>query len=214
MRSIPLLLGLVPAVALATPATGIVRVLPAIVLFLIAALLLGLLVFRKTAQHYAGFLTRRLGRLRLQSALRASSRDALHELRLPGAYDGIAEVDHAILTSGGILCVRALHDSGIVFADSDAPQWTCITDSARRRFLNPLIENAARVKAVEQVLPDVPVANLVVFTGSVQFSAKPPSNVITLDQLDSYIAKFVFGPSKIEDWDAAWLTLKAAALRD
>lgn len=63
-------------------------------------------------------------------------------------------------------------------------------------------------------MPDVPVANLVVFTGSVEFPNPPPKNVIRADKIDSYIDKFVFGPSKVKDWDAAWLTLKSAALTD
>ena len=63
-------------------------------------------------------------------------------------------------------------------------------------------------------LPDVPVANLIVFTGDVQFTSPPEKNVIQVGRLDSYIAKFVFGPCKIEDWDAVWMTVKAAALTD
>jgi len=64
------------------------------------------------------------------------------------------------------------------------------------------------------VLPDVPVANLVVFTGSVEFTSAPPRNVIHVRSLESFIAKFVFGPSKVKDWDTVWLTVKAAALSD
>ena len=32
--------------------------------------------------------------------------------------------------------------------------------------------------------------------------------------IDSYIAKFVFGPCKIKDWDAVWLTVRSALLTD
>ena len=67
---------------------------------------------------------------------------------------------------------------------------------------------------MQKALPDVPVANLVVFTGRVEFPTPPPKNVIRVGQLDSFIAKFVFGPSKIEDWDAVWLSLNSAALTD
>ena len=63
-------------------------------------------------------------------------------------------------------------------------------------------------------MPDVPVDNLVVFTGKVDFPTPPPANVIRIGALDSFIAKHVFGPSKVKDWDAAWLTVKSAALTD
>ena len=56
--------------------------------------------------------------------------------------------------------------------------------------------------------------DLVVFTGDVQFTSPLEKNVIHVRNLDSYIAKFVFGPCKISDWDALWLTVKSAVLKD
>ncbi len=63
-------------------------------------------------------------------------------------------------------------------------------------------------------MPKVPVANLVVFTGRVQFTSPLEKNVIHVRDLNSYIAKFVFGPCKIKDWDGVWMTVNAAALTD
>jgi hypothetical protein len=84
----------------------------------------------------------------------------------------------------------------------------------RRRFLNPLIQNAGRTRALQNVVPDVPVANLIIFTGAVEFTSPPAKNVIHVDQLESYVAKYVFGPSKIDDWHAVWLTVNSAAMTD
>ena len=53
-----------------------------------------------------------------------------------------------------------------------------------------------------------------IFTGSVEFTSAPPRNVIHVRDLENFVAKFVFGPSKVKDWDAAWLTVKSAALTD
>ena len=110
---------------------------------------------------------------------------------LPGAYGGIAKIDHAIMTAGGILCIQTKHYNGIVFGEPDEPQWTNVDGVTRRRFLNPLIQNEGRTRALQKVVPEVPVANLVIFT-----------------------AKFVFGPSRVEDWDAVWMTVRSAALTD
>ena len=60
----------------------------------------------------------------------------------------------------------------------------------------------------------MPVANLVVFTGAVKFTSVLAENVIHVRDLDSYIAKFVSGRCKVDDWDAVWMTIKAAALID
>jgi len=211
--SLPLIalpaLGAEPAAA-----TGITNVGPAAFFFTIAGALLLTLVFRSTASHVMRIVTGRIGALRIRRALDARGPDVLHDFILPGSYGGLTKIDHAILTAGGILCIQTKHYNGIVFGGAEEPQWTNVDGSLRRRFLNPLIQNEGRTRALQNVVPDVPVANVVVFTGKVDFPTLPPKNVIRLCALDSFIAKFVFGPSKVKDWDAAWLTVKSAALTD
>jgi hypothetical protein len=195
-------------------ATGITNVGPAAFIFTVAIALLLTLVFRSAASHVVRIVTARIGARRIRRALEARSPDVLHDFILPGAYGGLTKIDHAILTAGGILCIQTKHYNGIVFGGEDEAQWTNVDGTVRRRFLNPLIQNEGRTRALQNVVPDVPVANVVVFTGSVEFPTPPPNNVIRIGALDSFIAKFVFGPSKVKDWDAAWLTVKSAALTD
>ena len=194
--------------------TGITGVGTALFLFTIAGALLLTLVFRSVANHVVSFFTRKLGEFRIRAALARRSPDVLHDFIIPGAYGGLAKIDHAILTAGGILCIQTRHCNGIVFGDEDEAQWTNVDGVHRRRFLNPLIQNEGRTRALQQVVPDVPVDNLVIFTGSVEFTSVPPKNVIHVSRLESYIDKHVFGPSKIKDWDAVWLTVNSAVLRD
>ncbi len=211
--SLPLIM--LPALAAdETVATGITNVGPAAFLFTIAGALILTLVFRSAASHVMRIVTGRIGALRIRRALEARSPDVLHDFILPGAYGGLVKIDHAILTAGGILCIQTKHYNGIVFGAEDEAQWTNVDGTLRRRFLNPLIQNEGRTRALQNVVPDVPVANVVVFTGKVEFPTPPPSNVIRVGRLDSFIAKHVFGPSKVKDWDAAWLTVKSAALTD
>jgi hypothetical protein len=195
-------------------ATGITNVGPAAFFFTIAAALLLTLIFRTTASHVVGLVTSWIGAIRIRRALNQRSPDVLHDFILPGAYGGLTKIDHAILTAGGILCIQTKHYNGIVFGGEDEAQWSNVDGTVKRRFLNPLIQNEGRTRALQNVLPEVPIENLVVFTGNVEFPTPPPKNVIRVSQVDSYIAKFVFGPSKVEDWDAAWLTVKSAALTD
>jgi len=194
--------------------TGITNVGPAAFIFTIAGALLLTLVFRSAASHVMRIVTARIGAFRIRRALEARSPDVLHDFILPGAYGGLTKIDHAILTAGGILCIQTKHYNGIVFGSEDEAQWTNVDGTLRRRFLNPLIQNEGRTRALKNVVPDVPVANVVVFTGDVDFPTPPPKNVIHVANVDSFIAKFVFGPSKVQDWDAVWLTVKSAALTD
>jgi hypothetical protein len=194
--------------------TGISNVGPAAFFFTVAAALLLTLVFRSTASHVVGLVTSWLGSVRIRRVLNRRSPDVLHDFILPGAFGGLTKIDHAILTAGGILCIQTKHYNGIVFGSEDEAQWSNVDGTAKRRFLNPLIQNGGRTRALQNVVSDVPVANLVVFTGKVEFPTPPPKNVIRVSDVDNYIAKFVFGPSKVSDWDAVWLTVKSAALTD
>jgi len=203
-----------PALAADGAPTGITGVGPAMFLFTLAGALLLTLVFRSVANQVVLWFTGRIGQLRIHRALAKRSPDVLHDFILPGAYGGLAKVDHAILTAGGILCIQSKHFNGVVFGGEDEAQWTNVDGVHRRRFLNPLIQNEGRARALRQVVPDVPVDNLVIFTGSVEFTSVPPKNVIHVRDLESYVAKHVFGPSKIDDWDAVWLTVNSAVLRD
>jgi len=195
-----------------TITTGLNTTGPAIVFFSIATALLLILLLRTSIRRYADLLAWKIAGRRVRKILVARSKDVLEDLLLPGAYGGLAHIDHAILTSGGIICILTKNYNGIIFGDADEPQWTNIDGIHRRKFLNPLIQNEGRTRALQKTIPDVPVANLVVFTGGVQFTSKPEKNIIHLRNLDSYIAKFVFGPCKIDDWDAVWLSVKSAAI--
>ena len=143
-------------------------------LFTIAGALLLTLIFRSVASHVMRVVTRYIGALRIRRVLRARSADVLHDFILPGAYGGLVKIDHAILTAGGILCIQTKHYNGIVFGEPDEPQWTNVDGPLRRRFLNPLIQNEGRTRALQAVVPEVPVDNVVVFTGNVEFPTPPP----------------------------------------
>lgn len=194
--------------------TGLSNSGPAMIIFAIAAALMLTLLFRSTVNHLVQSITRKVGTRRIHKVLLARSKDVLDDFLLPGAYGGLTRIDHAILTSGGILCIQTKHYNGIIFGDANEPQWTNVDGIHRRRFLNPLIQNEGRTRALQKAVPDVPVANLIVFTGDVNFTSATEKNVIHVRDLDSYIAKFVFGPCKINDWDAVWMSVKSAALTD
>ncbi len=202
------------ATANAEVVTGLSNTGIGLFIIAIAAALLLTLMFRVSAAHVARLVAEKIGKRKIHKILNARSPDLLEDFILPGAYGGLTHIDHAILTSGGILCIQTKHYNGTVFGGADEPQWTNVDGIRRRKFLNPLIQNEGRKKALQKIVPNVPVANLVVFTGSIQFTSPLEDNVIHVRDLDSYIAKFVFGPCEINDWDAVWLTVKSTALTD
>lgn len=180
----------------------------------IAAALLITLVFRASACRVARTLTEKIGTRRISGILRRHSTHVLDDFIVPGAYGGLTRVDHAILTAGGILCIQTKHYNGAVFGAAREPQWTNVDGTSQRRFLNPLIQNEGRVRALQKVAPDVPVAGLIVFTGAVQFTSLQEKNVIRVRDLDKFIATFAAESSETADRDNVWTSVKAAALTD
>jgi hypothetical protein len=194
--------------------TGVTNIGPGLAIVAIAAGLILTLILRPSIAAAARTLTETLGRRRIGRILRARSSNVLDNFILPGAYGGLTRIDHAILTSGGILCIQTRHYNGIVFGEPDDAQWSHVSGGQRRKFLNPQIQNEGRAAALRKVVPDVPVANLVVFTGHVQFTTTRDKNVVRLSELEAFIARFEFGPCKVSDWDAVWMTVQSAALTD
>ena len=187
---------------------------PSFVFFSLAAAFFLALLFRSLANHLLVEWIAKLRSRRLRKLLIHNSKDVLSAFVIPGAYGGLTAIDHAILTSGGILCIRAKHYDGVIFGGQCEPQWTNVDGANSQRFLNPIIQNDGRTKALQNIVPEVPVANLVVFTGRVEFTSVPAKNVVHISQLQSYIAKFEFGPCKVDDWDSVWMTVTGAAKTD
>ena len=219
-RPVITLLTSLPLAALPTIAAeaeipaGITSVGPAIFIFTIAGALLLTLVLRSASSYVARVVTTRLGRWRIRRTLDRLSTNVLHDFILPGAYGGLVRIEHAILTADGILCVQAKHCNGVVFGDADDGQWTNVDGVNRQRFLNPLIQSEGRRRALQNIVSEVPIASVVVFTGAIEFMATLPDNVIHVRELESTIENLAFESGLIDDLDALWLTMKAAARTD
>ena len=205
----------VPAMAAdAGVQTGITSVGPALFLFSIAAALVLALLFRSASNRIVSWITSRLGQRRIRRVLDARSQHVLRNFIVPGAYGGLAKIDYAILVAGGVLCIESKHCNGVVLGAEDDAQWATADGAQRRRFLNPLIRNEGRARALRQIIPGIPVDNLVVFTGSAEFTTPPPKNVIHVDELESHVASHASGTNQVKDPDAAWLRIRSAMLCD
>lgn len=213
-RTLISFLALLPAATRADVETGITSTGPAILIFAAAGALLLTLVLRSASNYVIRVVGVRVGRWRIRTVLDRFSADILHEFIVPGAYGGLARIEYAMLTSGGVLCLQSKYCNGTVFGETDDAQWTNVDGVSRQRFLNPLIQSEGRRRALQNILPDAPVASLVVFTGAVEFMSALPDNAVHIGELAATLERLEFGPSSVEDWDALWLTLRAAAKTD
>ena len=206
---------LTAAVAASDPVpTGIIGIGPSVFIFVVAAAVLITLVGSAAARPYLRRLGERLARHRIARELARRSKHVMSNALLPGAYGGIVKVDHVALTPAALLCIRSVHAHGMLAGGEKEPQWTIVEGSVRRRFLNPLIQNEGRARAIRKALPDIPVAALVVITGKVRCSSSLPSNVITFGQLDDYLKSQVLGPGHVKDSIGVWRRFESVVMTD
>lgn len=188
--------------------------LPAILALGLAAGLLAALIAKPVLLTLAGVLRDRAAERRLERAIAASGGRCLSGFVLPGVCSGLTQIDHALLTAGGIVCIMHRNYRGTIFGESDDAQWTAVDGPERRQFMNPVILNRARAAALGKAMPGVPVRSLVVFDDAAEFASGRPGEVIAVSELRNWLEGVEFEACGIADWDAVWLTLRSVALTD
>jgi len=207
--------GLLPATAVAEEVvTGVVASGAGAGFIAIAFLLVAALLARHKTPRLVQRLDALLGRRRLAAALAKARVRSLERCVLPGRSDSLTRVDCAVATSAGIVCLRVLHGNGAVFGRAQDPQWSRVRGIGRSTLLNPLIQNEGRVRAVERLVPDVPVRGLVVFTGSVDLAGARDEGVLHVSELAAWLDAWQDDTPSIDDPDAAWLTFRAGVMTD
>ena len=213
LSSLPL--ATLPAIAAdSSVETGITSIGPSMFIFTIAVALLLTLAFRASASRFNQMLTSRIGRHRIRTCLATECMQQAEDIILPGAYGGLAKIDHAALGRHGIVCIRAIHLAGRISGGADDAQWTSTAGLATKRFLNPLIQNEGRARAIRKVLPGVAVVNLVVFTGKAEFAMPPVPNVIPLRELATFLSGLSADSESEPLSEAAWQTLSGVIRSD
>lgn len=93
---------------------------------------------------------------------------------------GSTQVDHVIVSKYGVFVVETKNKEGWIFGDPMQDQWTQIIFNKKYRFQNPLRQNYAHTKSLENYLKIDPgkIHSLIIFWGSCEFKTPMPDNVL------------------------------------
>ena len=122
-----------------------------IILFIIAAAVVVFFVKRKLP-YWIGrggekFVIKKL----LQ--LDATHYKVLNDLLLPSKGSlNTTQIDHVVVSNYGIFCIETKAYQGWIFGKADEEYWTQVIFRHKERFYNPLRQNYAHVKAVEELV--------------------------------------------------------------
>jgi|TARA_B110000908_G_C10177080_1_gene413738 hypothetical protein len=114
----------------------------------------------------------------LTSVLDEQEYRVLTDLILPVA-GGTTQIDHLVLSRFGLFVIETKNMSGWIFGGADQQKWTQVQKRSKRRFQNPLRQNYAHVKAVQEILQvdQKALHNVIVFTGTAEPKTAMPDSV-------------------------------------
>lgn len=115
-----------------------------------------------------------------------------------------AQIDHLIISQYGVFVIETKNMRGWIYGSADDKNWTQVLYRSKKRFLNPLRQNHAHVRAVAEGLriPTSKIFPLVVFVGDATFKTTMPDNVFRQDEFVRYIkskTKKLFSRREVRD---------------
>mgnify|MGYP001566506250 CR=1 FL=1 len=100
--------------------------------------------------------------------LDSSQYKVLNDLLLPSnSHLNTTQIDHVVVSNYGIFCIETKAYQGWIFGEANQEYWTQVIYRHKERFYNPLRQNYAHVKAVEELVklkyPNARIFSLVAF---------------------------------------------------
>lgn len=158
------------------------------IIFIMFGALAALLSKWASSPRLKGLLGERAVHKKLTTSLDDSKYIILHDVTL-GTRRGTTQIDHIVVSSNGIFVIETKNMSGWIFGSEYDPQWTQTFYRRKRRFQNPLRQNHAHVKALQELLSlgSSQFHSMVVFAGDAKFKTRMPANVMKPDGLLAHI---------------------------
>lgn len=136
--------------------------------------------------------------------LRGLSKDEfkiIHDVMLPTSY-GTTQIDHIVVSIYGIFVLETKNYKGWITGGENSEKWTKNMYGKKYSFRNPIKQNYAHVKALEELLgiPQKSFIPIVVFSGSATIKVKTNKPVIYISKLYKVICSYkevVFTPQQI-----------------
>ena len=98
-----------------------------------------------------------------------------------------SQIDHLIISHYGLFVIETKNYKGWIFGSETASQWTQNIYGKKNRFMNPIHQNYAHVKAIEALLsqeyPLLPIFPIVAFSSEATLKFDTNGKVVTFRQL-------------------------------
>ena len=108
---------------------------------------------------------------------------ARHNVHLPDGIGGEIMIDHLLLATDALLVVGVKRYDGLIFGGRHTDIWTQTINNRSYKFPNPDHLLQLQISAVRNIVPDVAVKGLHLFTHHAVFPRDKPSSVLLLEDV-------------------------------
>ncbi len=103
--------------------------------------------------------------------------------------EGMDRIDHAVVSQYGVIIVLEVTEPGVLSCLMNAREWPRKGLGKEMALHNPVWRNRKRINSLEEVLPGIPLINVVVIVNARLIGDKGPE-VVLFDDLVGRIRKF------------------------
>ncbi len=161
----------------------------------------GFLLFRYTLNTLYAPARGVVGEHRVRRIIDKTGAIALHDFYLEDDR-GITQIDHAVLTSKGILLLETKNFSGKLYAQGRNGAWVRYVGGKKTIIPNPVHQNFRHLHAARSVVgSEIPILDLVVLAGG-RFPKSQPEKVVRIDDLPGHLVSM--GARIVPD-DPLWM---------
>ncbi len=129
-------------------------------------------------------LRRRADARRLQRAVESLGVRCASNVSVPDGMDGVAYIDHLVMTPKFLLVLLVKRYPGAIFGGSDIDQWAQVMREGSFKFDNPLREVQDLVGLLRAQCPKVPIRGAVLFDKDSSFPKGKPKGVLHVVDID------------------------------
>ncbi|HHT94080.1 MAG TPA: NERD domain-containing protein [Clostridiaceae bacterium] len=141
--------------------------------------------------HVRGWLGETSVNLRLKLLL-PEEYQVVNNVILP-TETGTTQIDHIVVSPYGIFVIETKNYKGWIYGNDQSREWTQTLYKNKYKFMNPIHQNYAHVKAIESRLsnyPNIPIIPIIAFSKDCRLKVKTRQNVVYFNQVKSVIRKF------------------------
>ncbi len=119
----------------------------------------------------------------------------LDDLLLPSkGNSATTQIDHVVVSNYGIFCIETKAYRGWIFGTANQEHWTQVIFHYKERFYNPLRQNFAHTKAIEDVLGQQrlkrPIVSLIAFSDADKLKISGTDSVVFADDVVEKIRSY------------------------